>query len=350
MNLNSPKVSVVMPVYNCEKYVGKAIESILNQTFGDFEFIIIDDGSVDGSADILARYQQIDSRIQLYHQENQGIDSSRNRGCGLARGKYIAVMDSDDISLPERFAKEVSYMETHPEIGVLGSWSQVIDGDDRVLRGRNVRSPTSPRVMGWFLLFTSCVDHSSVMMRRELVEKLGFYQMMDYDLYARANNITQIANLPGVLLQYRVWEGNDTKRNLQTNTQNVVKIMYSQMVQLLGPDVPAEAVMTLRQVQFGLFLNTPDSIQQIDQADNLIHQLYRAYLRSNSLNPKEVKEIAQDAGIKLVGLASVASGISLRKGLVIFARAVRMYPQILLSRQIISKGVTKGVNIMLRKA
>jgi glycosyltransferase involved in cell wall biosynthesis len=103
--VDSPKVTVLMPVYNGEKYLEEAVESILGQTFRDFEFIIIDGGSTDGTPAILARYQQTNNRIRVYYQENQKLVASLNMGCQLARGEYIARMDADDLSLPERLAK-----------------------------------------------------------------------------------------------------------------------------------------------------------------------------------------------------------------------------------------------------
>ena len=123
----SPKISVVMPAYNAAEYLDEAIRSILNQTFRDFEFIIINDGSTDDSISILDKQQKLDSRIRVYHQENQGMIAALNRGCRLARGKYIARMDADDISLPGRLEKQLKYMERHPQIGILGTWIYSID-------------------------------------------------------------------------------------------------------------------------------------------------------------------------------------------------------------------------------
>src|SRR6266849_5646808 len=112
-------ISVVMAVYNSAAVVGEAIESVLDQTFGDFEFIIIDDGSTDSSGEILREYARRDGRINLYAQGNSGLIASLNRGCRLAKGRYIARMDADDISLPTRLEKQFRYLEAHPEVGVL---------------------------------------------------------------------------------------------------------------------------------------------------------------------------------------------------------------------------------------
>src|SRR5918996_2481069 len=117
--ISTPKVSVVMPAYNAAVYLDEAVTSILNQTFREFEFIVINDGSTDDTVSILDKYEKSDSRIRVYHQENQGMIAALNRGCRLARGKYIARMDADDISLPRRFERQLEFMEGHPQIGIL---------------------------------------------------------------------------------------------------------------------------------------------------------------------------------------------------------------------------------------
>ena len=124
-----PLVSVIMPVYNGEKYLAEAIDSILVQTFTDFELLIVDDGSQDNSAEIIRSYVKRDSRIRFFQQEqNEGSANARNRGIANAKGEFIAAMDCDDVSLPERLQKQVDFLESHPEIGALGT------------RGRGVRS------------------------------------------------------------------------------------------------------------------------------------------------------------------------------------------------------------------
>ena len=337
-----------MSVYNGEKCLKEAVESILSQTFRDFEFIIVNDGSTDGTSSMLAHYQQKDTRIRLYNQGNRGLIASLNRGCELACGKYIARMDSDDVSLPERLGKQLEFMESHPEIGVLGTGIKIINEKGRALLNQNWRYPASPRVMGWFLLFGACVAHPSVMMRRDIIRQLGFYQpealyVEDYDLWTRANSVTQIANIPEILLRYRFWDGSICSQHRLTQRRNTANIMHRMIVQLLRSDVPVEMVSTLQRMCADASL---DTFQQIDQMDSLIRQLYRAYLGSNTLGPRETREVTRDFAVKLLILAAVATRISLRKGLPIFAKALATYPPMLLSREIMSKGVTKGITII----
>jgi len=348
--MDSPKVTVLLPVYNGEKYLAEAIESILDQTFRDFEFIIINDGSTDHSPAILARYQQIDDRIRVYPQENRGLTASLNRGCQLARGVYIARMDQDDVSFRKRLEKQFDYMEDHPEIGVLGTWIECIDGNGARLV--EVHDPTMPSLINWTLIFRNCVAHASVMMRRQVIEKVGLYNpeavhAEDYDLWVRASRVTRIANLPEILLTRREWEGNICSRRLPVQEESTIKTMQSAIEWSLDSHVPLETVTSVRKVARGIPLS---SLQQIEQVNGLIQRLYRAYLKTSSLTPKEAKEVAQDAGMTLVILAESAGRISLRKGLAIFVQALRLRPQLLFSRQLTTKAASKALRILLRRA
>ena len=134
--MTTPMISVVMPVYNAEKYVAEAVESILQQTYTDFEFIIIDDCSTDNSYGILQTYAAKDIRIRLFKNDvNNKLPNTLNFGIAQSNGKYIARMDADDISLPERFAKQVEFMESHPEIGVCGTLiKEFIDENEQITR------------------------------------------------------------------------------------------------------------------------------------------------------------------------------------------------------------------------
>ncbi len=339
----APLVTVLMPVFNCEAYVGEAIESILNQSFRDFEFIVINDGSTDRSGDILARYERMDERVKVYHQENRGIISSLNRGCDLARGRYIARMDADDISLAERLAKQVRYMEAHPEIGVLGTWIEYVD-ENGSSQG-NWCMPTMPALIDWSLFFGSCLAHPSVMMRRDVVEQLGFYRpealhIEDYDLWVRASGVTRIANIPEILLQRRDWAGSICSSHSQIQEENVVKVVHSMIARLLKTQVSNDVVTCLRRTVSGFY---SDNLQQIVSSAGLVRQLFRTYVKVNPLNRLEATEVARDAGKKFYSLAVSASRISLWKGSSILVQALMLNPQLLSS-----KIITKGKRILLR--
>lgn len=202
--MQPPLISVLMSVYNGERYLAEAVESILNQTFTDFEFIIINDGSTDGTAAILQTYD--DPRIKLIEQSNIGLTRSLNKGIALACGKYIARMDADDVSMPERFAQQVAFLEAHPEIGVLGTGGLVRDE----INGIEWDYPVVKSDTEWRrdLIKGNQFIHTSVMIRKSLLEMVGGYDesytfAQDYDLWIRLAAHTQMANLPCQLVIHR---------------------------------------------------------------------------------------------------------------------------------------------------
>jgi glycosyltransferase involved in cell wall biosynthesis len=206
--MKTPLVSVVMPVFNSQSYLDEAVKSILAQSLADFEFIIIDDGSTDQSLKMLRSYERLDSRIRLISRPNTGLCGALNEALGLARGKFIARMDADDISLPERFAKQVEFLENHPEAVMVGTAIELIDG-----RGRRLLRPpakTSDEVLQSELLEgNSGISHPTAMLRREPMVAAGGYDQAsfpaeDLDLWLRLAEVGKLANLPEVLVRYRV--------------------------------------------------------------------------------------------------------------------------------------------------
>lgn len=287
-----PLVSVIMPTYNCKMFLREAIESILNQTFQDFEFLIIDDNSIDGTTAILNDYLQKDSRLKVYSQERKGLIMSLNRGCMLAKGKYIARMDADDISLPHRLEHQVRYMEEHPEIGVLGTWIRIIDESGRPRR--TVRLLTDPKMLGLYLCMENHMCHPTVMMRRDVIEHLGFYNLNalhaeDYDLWGRASYISQIANLPEALVDYRIWKGGVTSNNYVIRNQIDIAIRQMMITKLLGHNIPSSSIVTPIDIATSSFL---DMILKMGRVAGLMKQLYPVYIGANSLNRRESLMIA----------------------------------------------------------
>lgn len=203
--MSDSRVSVLMSVYNGQKYLREAIDSILVQTFTNFEFLIIDDCSTDDTPQIINSYR--DRRIRYIRNEsNLGLAAALNRGLDSARGEYIARMDADDVSLPDRLARQVDFMDNHPETGVCGSWVKTT-GE---LRGRIWRYPVDPDSIVCGLLFEPPLAHPSVMMRRQLFRQNGLYydplfkRAQDYDLWVRASEVLSFANIDEVLLFYRI--------------------------------------------------------------------------------------------------------------------------------------------------
>jgi len=200
-------VSIVTSVFNGERFLAQAIESVLRQSFRDFEFIIIDDGSTDSTGSILERYSQQDERIRVFKQENLGLIASLNRGCRLASGQYIARMDGDDVALAERLEKQVEFMKANPSIGLLGGAVEFISAQGQPLSISG--NPTTDTEIRKALKYSSPFWHPTVMMRREAFELVGGYRMAfvqaeDYDMWLRIAENFKVANLSTVLVQYRL--------------------------------------------------------------------------------------------------------------------------------------------------
>ncbi len=205
--MTDPTVSVVMSVYNGKMFLLESINSILSQSFSDFEFIIIDDGSTDGSSELLDSYSHRDRRVRIIHQANCGLSDALNRGASIARGKYIARMDADDISMNDRLSRQVDALEKHPDIGVIGGAIEIIDSRNNIFGVR--RFPTSDHMIRMDLFSGSCaLSHPTVMMRTEVFMRVGGYRGIvvdaeDYDLWLRIAEHSKLANLKAPVLKYR---------------------------------------------------------------------------------------------------------------------------------------------------
>ncbi len=206
-----PKVSVLMCVYNDQEFVGQAIESVLAQTYQDFELVIVDDGSTDGTAEILTGYARQDGRIRIFSQANAGTTVAANCGLLQCRGVYVARLDSDDISLPHRLEVEVNFLDRHPDIALVGGGIEWIDVQGRVVGVRNIRASSPQKVLRHRCIY----QQSDVMFRREVVLSLGgyrekFHNAQDYDLWLRISEVGGIAKLMDVLGQWRMRGGGYT--------------------------------------------------------------------------------------------------------------------------------------------
>jgi glycosyltransferase involved in cell wall biosynthesis len=205
--MTTPRISVAMSVFNNAPFLVHAIESILAQTFSDFEFFIVNDGSTDGSGEIIDRLATEDSRIKAIHQPNAGLVVSLNRIIDAARAPLIARMDGDDIALPERFARQLAFLDAHLDIGVLGTGYRCIDEDGRP-NSRKFDNVTTPEAVMANLHNGPPLCHPSIMMRRDAVRAVGGYHLAyqhceDYDLWLRMSEQVRMANLPEHLLLYR---------------------------------------------------------------------------------------------------------------------------------------------------
>ena len=228
----NPKVSVLMSVYNEEKYVAETIESILRQTFADFELLITDDGSTDSSLTIIESYAQRDSRIRVAHNHtNIGQGNTRNRMFEIARGEYFAVADANDIYREERLALQVEYLDTHPEIGVVGSWIQRL-GSHQVF----LTPPIEDYDIKSLMLIQTTLPHTTVMLRSHLVgpgrlqyndDKYRYAE--DQKLFIDACAVTRFAVLPQILVDYRVHQQGVSVKHAAEQQQTAQRIVTNQL-------------------------------------------------------------------------------------------------------------------------
>jgi len=200
-NKYQPMISVVMPVYNAEKYLNEAIESILTQTYDDFEFIILNDGSTDRSEEIILSYN--DARIvYIKNETNLQIVKTLNKGVAVAKGKYIARMDADDISLPQRFEKQIQCMEGNPHIAICGTHIQIF-GDKRY----TLSYPLNDMEIKAKLLFNTALGHATILAKTEIFQKFQYDEEYnkseDYELWTRLLLEYQASNIPELLYEYR---------------------------------------------------------------------------------------------------------------------------------------------------
>ncbi|NJS13559.1 MAG: glycosyltransferase [Sphingopyxis sp.] len=238
---NAPPLSVIMPVHNCVSFVEAAVRSVLNQSFNDFEFLIVDDGSTDGTTDILRQLTAADPRIRLAEQENRGIVASVNRMVGAARGTFVARMDADDVSLPERFARQIAFLTGHPDVGAVGA--QYVEIDERGhVNDPGIRHPTGVAAVRARMTIEQPFSNPTVMFRAEALRSVGGYREAfgaceDYDLFLRLSRTTALDNLPDVLLHYRRSAGQMSVANNSAQTHQAVMAVFAHQEVLAGrPD------------------------------------------------------------------------------------------------------------------
>lgn len=242
-NYSTPLVTILMPVYNGEKYLREAINSILNQTFTDFEFLIINDGSQDNTENIILSYN--DTRIRyIKNEENIKLIETLNKGIDLAKGKYIARMDADDISEPNRLELQVEYMEANEKVAVCGSWFTSFGNKN----GETKYASQHDDIM-FNMLYQCHICHPSVIMRTSIlrINKLfynkDFLHAEDYELFTRIGLKYKLHNLPHSLLNYRVHENSITKSNQETQYSNSI-IVKQHLFKKIGIDISCEDIET----------------------------------------------------------------------------------------------------------
>jgi glycosyltransferase involved in cell wall biosynthesis len=299
---NSRMVSVLMPVYNCEKYVAQAIESILHQTFESFEFIIINDASTDHTQEIIASFQ--DPRIRVYQNStNLGLTRSLNIGIDLCKGKYIARMDGDDISHPDRLARQVTFLEDHPHTGLVGTDYERI-ASDGTRSGKIITHRTDWQLVHWMLYFENPIAHPTVCLRSDLIREVkgydeNFRYTQDYDLWDRLSGITHLANLPELLLFRRFGDESQTSTiNLRPQLEYALKIRQRIVERLTGQIYPFKVIQLWDSPDFDL----DPKIKY--QAGVAILKIFFCFNKKTAgLEKDNVLSIRKDTSKRLMGIA-----------------------------------------------
>jgi hypothetical protein len=244
-----PAVSVVIPARDAERWLADALESVLTQTFAELEVIVVDDASTDATPDVLARC--VDPRLRTYRLETHaGVAEALNRALKAARGRYVARMDADDVSLPDRLAVQVAFLEDHVSVGIVGGNMRPIDGSGAVV-GDATDVPTSPGHIGWMLHARNCVNHPTVVARRDVLLRLGGYRAAavpaeDYDLFVRAARITELASVSDVVLLYRVHPESTSSVRSRAMTEAADLVAEGALADLLGEAPDRSALEILR--------------------------------------------------------------------------------------------------------
>lgn len=286
----TPLVSVLLPVYNGEAYLAESIQSILDQTFANFELLILNDGSKDRSLEIIQGFK--DSRIKVINNpQNLGLIATLNKGLVEARGQFVARMDADDKAFPERFKIQYEYLSGHPEVAVVGTWAQVIDKDGKFIKLH--RNPLDHYAIMYELMFGNTITHPSIMMRKDVVISVGGYDKNwqhaeDYDLYSRLVHRHKLANIGQPLLYYRQHgtsvTGTDSSQEIiRENTYKIMKRNISYYVPIDDHDLwLITKVLTVRH---------PDSnlkYTDILEANRLHKKILREFITKEKPNGNQI--------------------------------------------------------------
>ena len=280
----SPKISVILPVYNCQPFLEEAVLSILNQDFTDFELIIIDDGSNDKSREIIRNFAKKDNRIIMkHHKKNKGLIATLNEGLQLAKSKIIARMDGDDVAYMDRFSKQYQFLKSNPEIVVVGSWVEVINDQNKI--SNLWRLPVSVQLLKWRNLLKCPLLHPTVMFRKKEILALGGYDnsaiyFEDHHLWSRVMQKHAIANIPEYLLQYRIHNNSISKKYTRLQKEGVCHLLVKNINRYC--DLTLDDVVLLKQAP---------TFTNYTQRRKIINEIYDSFVSQEILTNEQKKEI-----------------------------------------------------------
>lgn len=306
MPADAPRVSVITTVHNGERFLAAAIESILAQSFTDFEYLLVDDASTDGSGAIIASYAAADPRVIPLHKP-LSINHSHaiNAALPRARGEFVAILDADDLAHPERLAQQVRFLDANPDVGVVGAQVEQIDGEGRV---RHVMAfPTSWTLARWVILFGTPVLHSAALVRRALLAEIGGYSVQwkyanDYSLWATLIDRTRITNLPETLVSYRR-HAQQTSSTTSTPQQGEVWLLiYRMLAERLGLRAPLNDIGVLYHGLRGVQLEGGTALIC---AGALLSDIRERYLTVEQPDPATAEAIDANCALRLLTMAWV---------------------------------------------
>jgi glycosyltransferase involved in cell wall biosynthesis len=262
----SPIVSVLMPVFNGEKYIAEAINSLLQQSYTHWELIILDDGSADATPQIVQPFLA-DARVQyVRHAVNKGLAHIRNEAVSYAKGEFLAWLDSDDIAHPQRLASQVEYLVQNPKIALLGSWANYISPEKDFLLV--TQPPTVPAKIHAMLLFTNCFVQSTIMIRSEVMQQFRydarFPPAEDYDLWVKIAQQYPTANLPVALVDVRRYTTSTSQQRKTIARQHCCQIAQRQLQQIGIEATPKESALHIDIPHFLVPLNVENYQKIVD--------------------------------------------------------------------------------------
>jgi glycosyltransferase involved in cell wall biosynthesis len=279
-----PLISVLMPVYNAEQYLSEAIESILNQTYSNFEFLIFNDGSQDSSREIIKKYR--DRRIKLFdYEKNSGYVRHLNYGIKFSNGEFIARMDADDICYPERFEKQINYLNEHNECDICGSWFKTIG-----LYEKEIKYPVTHEEIQLELLSGCPMGHPTVILRKKFIAKNhlkydeNYCPSEDYELWSRMSFMTRMYNFPEILLNYRI-------HNVQTSLlrENISNQKFEQARDIYLRSFCSKISSNTKLIELGRLFSEKISLDKIKHYESLAFNCIEENAKSGQYNSVNLK-------------------------------------------------------------
>jgi glycosyltransferase involved in cell wall biosynthesis len=301
--MTAPAVSVLMPVFNGENHMREAIESILGQSYSDFELLVVDDHSTDSTGDILREYCGRDARIRaVRNQEAKGTVGALNTGLGLARGEYLARMDADDISLPTRLEKQHAFLEKHHDISVCGTNMELFGAQQFVWR-----LPPEHEAIRAGLIFTPFIAHATVMMRRTALEEnhyrydpeYGYAE--DYELWSRLSQRYRFANLPDVLYRYRKYDADSGPLREEIRSRSAQRVRL-RLLGALGIVPSPEESELHRQIGDYCYRPTKDLVRR---ANRWLDKILEANERSRVFDPPALRIHVEERRAEIQGATPI---------------------------------------------